>query len=136
MSSSESPSTLRPLIGSQRKALIQYSNVKTTVVVVTQDQTSKLEDQLSSIGGNFGLLTGECAGRSMSMSIFMFMSMSMSMYLSMSMSMSMLMSNNPQSPAPGFSLISAVEMFYFLAKFIVMWLMRGKISGAGGHKYV
>ena len=131
MSSSESPSTLRPLIGSQRKALIQYSNVKTTVVVVTQDQTSKLEDQLSSIGGNFGLLTGECAGRSMSMSIFMFMSMSMSMYLSMSMSMSM--SNNPQSPAPGFSLISAVEMFYFLAKFIVMWLMRGKISGAGGH---
>ena len=121
MSSSESPSTLRPLIGSQRKALIQYSNVKTTVVVVTQDQTSKLEDQLSSIGGNFGLLTGECAGRSMSMS----------MYLSMSMSMSM--SNNPQSPAPGFSLISAVEMFYFLAKFIVMWLMRGKISGAGGH---
>ena len=131
MSSSESPSTLRPLIGSQRKALIQYSNVKTTVVVVTQDQTSKLEDQLSSIGGNFGLLTGECAGRSMS--IFMFMSMSMSMYLSMSMSMSMSMSNNPQSPAPGFSLISAVEMFYFLAKFIVMWLMRGKISGAGGH---
>ena len=131
MPSSESPSTLRPLIGSQRKALIQYSNVKTTVVVVTQDQTSKLEDQLSSIGGNFGLLTGECAGRSMS--IFMFMSMSMSMYLSMSMSMSMSMSNNPQSPAPGFSLISAVEMFYFLAKFIVMWLMRGKISGAGGH---
>ena len=127
MSSSESPSTLRPLIGSQRKALIQYSNVKTTVVVVTQDQTSKLEDQLSSIGGNFGLLTGECAGRSMSMS------MSMSMYLSMSMSMSMSMSNNPQSPAPGFSLISAVEMFYFLAKFIVMWLMRGKISGADGH---
>ena len=126
MSSSESPSTLRPLIGSQRKALIQYSNVKTTVVVVTQDQTSKLEDQLSSIGGNFGLLTGECAGRSMSMSIFMFMSMSMPMS----------MSNNPQSPAPGFSLISAVEMFYFLAKFIVMWLMRGKISGAGGHKYV